>query len=77
MNWYPRCSAGTTGDSRCSNEDDFRKKIRLIAGVTVSATTIDASNASAYEVASGRKKDPDSPSSMKIGATATISISVA
>ena len=77
MKLYPRWSAGTTGDSRCCRDEDFLKKIRLIAGVTVSATTIDASNARAYDVASGRKNDPDSPSSRKIGVTATISISVA
>ena len=43
------CSGGTSGDSRCCSDDALRKKIRLIAGVTVSATTIEASSASAYD----------------------------
>ena len=52
------------------------KKIRLSAGVTVGATTIDARSASEYDSARGRKKEPDRPSSVGIGDRAT-SISVA
>ena len=51
--------------------------IRLNAGVTVRATTMDTNSASAYAMASGLKNAPDKPSMKNTGMIAKTSISVA
>ena len=48
-----------------------------MAGVTVMATTIDASTASPYEMARGRKNAPDRPFMNSTGSSVITSMSVA
>jgi hypothetical protein len=52
-------------------------RIRLSAGVTVRATTIETSTASAYESASGRKNAPVRLPTNTTGSTAATLMSVA
>ena len=62
------------GDSRFSS-GTLRKRRKTIAGVTVSATIVEARMASEYDNASGLKNAPDNPSMTKTGSSAPISIS--
>ena len=54
-----------------------RRRMRLSAGVVISATIIDTSTASAYDMASGRKNAPVRPERKKTGSSASASISEA
>ena len=73
---YLCCSHRVIGDSRRSSAV-FDNRMKPSAGVTVSATTMEASTASAYESASGLKNEPERPSMRKTGNRVTASISVA
>ncbi len=54
-----------------------RSRISANAGVTVSATSIEASTARPYDSTSGWKNAPDTPWMNRTGVIATTSISVA
>ena len=54
-----------------------RSRISASAGVTVSATSIEARTARPYDSASGWKNAPDTPWMKRTGVIATTSMSVA